>query len=178
MAAMTTELKGNLPNNTVALTTEQVTLLELLTNNDPQATVANFSNSQVNDHRLQQLCASLSKNTFCTQLNLSKNNFGLEGLLAIATLIGCNTTLTKVDLSFNTLHVRGALALSRVVPSSNIISMNLQNCGSSTGAILMAMMSKPSTSRSNPIQSSLQPGSAGIQPLPSAAASIGTQKKN
>ena len=159
---MTTKHDSVNLNSTAAMTTEQDTqhlaLLDLLTNNDPQATHANFSNCQVNDHRLQQLCAILSKNTFCTELNLSKNNFGLEGLLAVANLIRCNTTLTKVDLSFNSLHVRGALALSRVVPSSNIISMNLQNCGSSTGAILMAMMSKPSTSRSS--------------------ASIGTKKKD
>ena len=130
-------------------------VLTLLQQNDTTTTTANFSKLNLGDTHIIQICQALTHNVHCTDLDLSSNAFGLDGLFAIANLIACNCTLTKIDLSFNTLHSRGALALSRVVSSSNLKSLMLQNCGPSTALILMAMMRSPTTW--NTINTSLNP---------------------
>ena len=127
--------------------------------NDPAVTSANFSNQQLGDDAIVNLCNALSKNTSCRVLDISNNQFGLPGLLSVAQLISTNHVLTQLNLSYNQLDPRGALALSKVLPTSNVQSVNLQNCGGSTSAILMSMMrtSRTSTSSSAHRQQKLAP---------------------
>ena len=137
------------------MTTTSNNLLLSLSNNDNQFTSVTLSSCNLDDTAIVALCTALQFNTHVVELNLSKNSFGIAGLYAIANLISVNHSLTKLDLSFNNLDARGCMSISRVLGASNISSMNLQNCGSNTGMILMAMMKQDnkSTTSTNSVTS-------------------------
>ena len=75
------------------------------------------------------LAQALEKNTTLTSVNLSKNDIGNDGTMAIASVLEKkNTTLTSINLSCNDIDAEAVMAIAFAIEKNTILTfINLDN---------------------------------------------------
>lgn len=121
-------------------------LLDLLSANSPTVTTVTLEQRGLGDAEVTALCHALAHNTHVSELSLVQNEFSTAGLMAIARLLALpDCCISRLNLSHNRLDVAGAAPLAKAITNNKrLTSIQLCNCGSEAGAVLMAFMQRPS----------------------------------
>jgi len=107
----------------------------------PGNTPENFG-KKVDDTEAQALCIALSATTSVNSVDLSYNNIGNAGAIALAELLRNNNTIQSLSLSYNNIGPLGARALAdSLLLSMSLQSMSLQgNDLDDEGGVALAVM--------------------------------------
>ena len=97
--------------------------------NDPQLTVANFVNSEIDDACVQMLASALHENTQLIDLNLARNDFGDDGGKYLVAMLRHNSTLRSLSISQNKAGLSTIQALHAMLEDSGNSTLTALDLG-------------------------------------------------